>query len=88
MNAVEKGEAKAVEMLIKSKYIANIDVQNSNGKTPVHLAADHGNFKLLRLLVEAKADVNICSNEGVPPLYSAGKRFHVLNPHLTLTTLL
>ena len=36
-----------------------------NQMTPLHVAAENGRFKLVKLLVNKKADINIKDNDGV-----------------------
>ena len=40
-------------------------------QTPLHFAANNGNFELVKLLVEHGADVNAMNYEGATPLYKA-----------------
>ena len=52
---------------------------DANGNTPLHLACESHNMKLIELLVLHGADVNACNNAGnTPLLYCAKKRrFHM-----------
>lgn len=63
-----------------------VDVQNRYGVSPLLLSAESGNFMMIKTLVEAGANVNICPDgplaeqfllAGQTPLFGAAKRGHV-----------
>ena len=58
-----------LELLVRSKY--DLDSQNDNGDTAVHIAAQKGNYKHLELLIESGAEVNILNDYSLSPLYLA-----------------
>jgi ankyrin repeat protein len=45
--------------------------RNSNGTTPLYIAAQKGHLKVVRLLIEKSADVNKARNDGTTPLFIA-----------------
>ena len=48
---------------------ADVNAQNKrNGATALHIAADTGNHAVVKMLIEAKADVNVKDSEGRTPL--------------------
>lgn len=53
-----------------------INAKDFPGNTPLHRAADLGQFVVTRFLVENGADVNIRNGAGETPLYIAAKRGH------------
>jgi len=55
----------------------NIDVENKNGQTPLHVAAHAGITKLVSLLLLAKADINNKDYMGRAPLH-AGSRYGLI----------
>ena len=48
---------------------ADVDCQQDDLRTPLHLAAYHGELKVARLLVGHKANVDSRDNEGMTPLH-------------------
>lgn len=66
---------------IVSRYISEnksvknaLDIQNANGQTATHLAAEHGFLEILQALIEGGADVNVTDNLNATPLYVAVKQ--------------
>ena len=55
--ASKNSSPEIVELLVK--YNADINGCNVDGFTPLHLAAIHGNFRVVKKLVELNADVNL-----------------------------
>ena len=55
-------EPETVDLLVKSG--ANVDAQDADGFTPLHMAAIHGNLKIVKKLVDFEADVNIITTDG------------------------
>jgi len=66
---VKRGHARAVQYLIQKKFPLN--KVKKNGISAVGIAAHKGAFQILKLLVEAGADVNGFNEQGVGPLYLA-----------------
>ena len=60
--AVLTGAVKAVQVQLKSK--ATVNVQDSDGTTPLILAAQKGHFKVCRLLLENGADAELPDYSG------------------------
>ena len=55
-------EPEIVDLLVM--YGANVNAQDAEGFTPLHLAAIHGNLKIVKKLVDLEADVNIITTDG------------------------
>ena len=51
-----------IDLLVKSG--ANVNAQDAEGFTPLHMAAIHGNLKIVKKLVDLEADVNIITTDG------------------------
>lgn len=60
---------EVVKYLIE--HNADIDIQDSYGLTPLHLAVDLGNKKMIEQLVEKGANINAQDNDGWTPLVHA-----------------
>eukprot|EP01119_Soliformovum_irregulare_P019396 TRINITY_DN6129_c0_g1_i1.p1 TRINITY_DN6129_c0_g1~~TRINITY_DN6129_c0_g1_i1.p1 ORF type:complete len:454 (+),score=86.18 TRINITY_DN6129_c0_g1_i1:63-1424(+) len=52
---------------------ANINAQNNNGETPLHLACWKGRTEFVSLLISRKADVNLQNDHGETPLHWAAR---------------
>jgi ankyrin repeat protein len=57
------GELNNVKKLLSRKPI-NVDATNREGVTPLMAAVDHGHFKVVELLIEEGAYVNMANNKG------------------------
>ena len=55
-------ESEIIDLLVKSG--ANVNAQDAEGFTPLHMAAIHGNLKIVKKLVDLEADVNIVTTDG------------------------
>ena len=58
----KNNEPEIIDLLVKSG--ANVNAQDAEGFTPLHMAAIHGNLKTVKKLVDLKADVNIITTDG------------------------
>ena len=55
-------EPEIIDFLVKTG--ANVNDQDAEGFTPLHMAAIHGNLKIVKKLVDLDADVNIVTTDG------------------------
>ncbi|KAF5697892.1 NACHT ankyrin domain-containing protein [Fusarium globosum] len=55
------------------KNLSDIDRKDSDGKTALHVAIEHGLKAEARTLIQNKADIGLSDNEGQQPLYLACK---------------
>ena len=72
--AVKRKNREAVEELVAMDF--PLDFQRENGVTALGIAVHSGDMSLIKLLVQARADVNYVSgmpNPGISPLYLAVK---------------
>ena len=58
----ENNEPEIIDLLVKSG--ANVNAQDAEGFTPLHMATIHGNLKIVKKLVDLDADVNIVTTDG------------------------
>jgi len=58
----ENNEPEIIDLLVNSG--ANVNAQDAEGFTPLHMAAIHGNLKIVKKLVDLEADVNIVTTDG------------------------
>lgn len=56
-NAVKRGDIELVKSLLTKKV--NINEADMSGSTPLHHAVWYGRFDIIKLLLEAGADVNV-----------------------------
>ena len=57
----QNNEPEIIDLLVK--YGANVNAQDAEGFTPLHMAAIHGNLKIVKKLVDLEADVNIITTD-------------------------
>ena len=71
--AAIKGMAKVVEAILQKqkKYVEYID---STGRSPLHYAVQHSFTKIVNILIDARADVNVENLDGNTPLHFAHDR--------------
>ncbi|XP_017087183.2 tyrosine-protein kinase Shark [Drosophila bipectinata] len=70
--ATSKNESKVVFELLKCGY-RNFDAKNQDGQTALHLAALHSDEDILKLLLDAKVQVNSSDSFGNQPLHYAAR---------------
>ena len=58
----KSNEPEIIDLLVKSG--ANVNALDAEGFTPLHMAAIHGNLKIVKKLVDLDADVNIITTDG------------------------
>lgn len=67
---VRKGNCESLKMFFNSNEV-NVNVRNSRGMTPLHLAVHLESIEIIKYLVSVGADVNAKNDEGVTPLHLA-----------------
>lgn len=55
---------------------ASVNCKDSNGRTPLHIAASAGQVRVVKLLVELRADCNVSDTSKESPLESAIQKNH------------
>jgi ankyrin repeat protein len=66
ISAIEQEQYQLIEKLIRKG--ANINAQNEEGATALHIAVANANFPLAQLLINNKANLNTQDNQGLTPL--------------------
>ncbi|RXG54558.1 Tyrosine-protein kinase shark [Armadillidium vulgare] len=82
--AVSQENIKVVSELLKSGY-RKIDAKNNCGQTALHIACTKGNLELVRLLLEANANVDVRDQDGMTPLQHACRHNYPSIVHLLIT---
>ena len=75
--ATEKGEVQTVRDLLDKKQsdlVADVNVKDLDGFTPLHISASEGNIELVMYLVKAGGQVEAVSNSLRTPLHIACRR--------------
>jgi ankyrin repeat protein len=86
-NADVTGSLDFLEKIISCG--ADVNIQDSNGWTPLHHACEAGNIEVVRTLLANRADLNKFSNKGYYPLHIAAlnDRHGLIKELSSLTTL-
>jgi ankyrin repeat protein len=75
--AVEESRNNCLEKLLLEDLNRNeLNSQDLLGRTPIFLACDQGNKKIVQLLIQSKANINIADNNRWTPLHSACHKGH------------
>ncbi|KAM9320854.1 receptor-interacting serine/threonine-protein kinase 4 [Gastrophryne carolinensis] len=81
--AAWQGHLNIVKLLAK-QYKANLNAQTSDGRTPLHLAAQRGHYRVARILVELGCNVNIPNAQLKTPLHIAAETGHTSTARLLI----
>ena len=69
-DAVIQDEVEYVKSLLSQSFDLNV-LDSGHGYAPLHWAVACGNYEMVKLLLEAGADPNIFSSDGMTPMWSA-----------------
>ncbi|XP_043484439.1 26S proteasome non-ATPase regulatory subunit 10-like isoform X2 [Leptopilina heterotoma] len=72
--AINEGNVETVKELLQKEI--NINDQDRNGDTALHMATRRGDEAIVALLLEFRAEINCQNNIGVTPLHVSAKRGH------------
>lgn len=67
--AIQRGDIEQIERHIR--WGTDIDQLDKDGKRPLHVAAELGNYAVVKLLIKNGADIDAPDREGHTPLYAA-----------------
>ncbi|KAM4045664.1 receptor-interacting serine/threonine-protein kinase 4 [Anomaloglossus baeobatrachus] len=81
--AAWQGHLNIVKLLAK-QYKANLNCQTSDGRTPLHLAAKRGHYRVARTLVELGCDLNVPNKQLKTPLHIAAETGHTSTARLLI----
>jgi E3 ubiquitin-protein ligase mind-bomb len=59
-------------------YVININIQNLNQQTALHLAVEREHLQIIKLLIENKCNINVQDKDGETPLHCI-LRHHTLS---------
>jgi ankyrin repeat protein len=68
-DAVQHSDIERVQLLISQGF--NLDELDELGNSPLHWAVMGGYYDIVKLLLEAKANPNVISDDGFTPTWSA-----------------
>jgi len=96
-DAARSGDAEAVRAMIcanvtwagqhlLTQLVRSVDPEAGDGVQPLHLAAERGHLEVVRLLLEAGADVDAAAADGSRPLLCAAE--HTSADHTSIVRLL
>ena len=80
VRAAAKGDDAKVKRLLKAKADVNHGEENGDGVsgiTALHEACGHGHIGAVRLLLKAKATVDLCNSAGGCALFGASDKGHL-----------
>ena len=73
--ACERGDSKQITFLLSSE---NINSQNRDGETPLHIASKYDRLNAVKVLTSRKeCNFNITNGQGYTPLHTACKQGHL-----------
>lgn len=76
LEASSYGQTDIVNVLIQAG--ANVEFQDNDGCSPLHVASQNGHTEIAKLLIEASAiNVESLTNEGLTPLHVASQNGHI-----------
>lgn len=81
--AAWQGHLGIVKLLVKQAG-ADVDGQTTDGRTPLHLASQRGQYRVARILIELGADVHITSAGVNTPLHVAAETGHTSTSRLLI----
>lgn len=79
--AAWQGHLGIVKLLVKQAG-ADVDGQTADGRTPLHLASQRGQYRVARILIELGADVHMTSAGSNTPLHVAAETGHTSTSRL------
>lgn len=82
LNAANNGDIEAIKQLLKDGE--NVNVQDSNGRTPLMIATYRNDIKTATVLIQAGADVNIQDHIKNSPFLYAGAEGYLEILRLTI----
>ncbi len=83
IKAVKNNKVDKVKQILKENKI-NINAQNTHGETALAIAARWGRLPIIKLLLQAGAQVNTAEETGITPLQSAVMAGHIKIAQLLL----
>lgn len=81
--AAWQGHLGIVKLLVKQAG-ADVDGQTTDGRTPLHLASQRGQYRVARILIELGADVHTTSSGFNTPLHVAAETGHTSTSRLLI----
>ena len=76
----DDGDDECVSVNVLRKLIdygADVNLQDKNGKVPLHYACAHGNRHMVEILLTKQANINIRDNDGQTALEIASQRDYI-----------
>ncbi len=87
IDACEKGDYDKVKCLLETENI-DVNIQNGNGNSPLHLACVSGKIKIVELLLNYKINGNYVTNTNLQDKYKYTALHYVYYDHIKIVKLL
>lgn len=75
--ATKEGNTEIVKAMVQSKH-RSLEAKNDEGQTAAHLASIYGYDDILKVLIDAKANVNARDGSNCTPLYVKNYSYYYL----------
>jgi uncharacterized protein len=76
-SVIQNNQLDDLKKMIQKVFEVNFKMPTFLGRTALHIAAEHGNIKIVKYLIDADASINILDDIGCPPIFLAMQAGHL-----------